>query len=164
MAYDTVNNPNGPAMNGFAAGIYMKDNSTQFVGYGHYPSTSPLFVTSPSSTFILLNPPGALMSGGNGTLDNTKAFYLLNHPSLTWILTNQTEMMNLPNTIKLNLGTYPYFFGRVMYNGSYRVGKVHAGNGAFGLWIQLVTNEIRISDLFEVLTCSSNLVNYLSKF
>lgn len=97
-----------------------------------------------------------MLSGTSEYLDNTTSFYLLNHPSLTWVSTNSSAMMNLPNTIKLNMaGAWPYFYGRALHNGAYRVGKVHAGGGFFGLWIWTGSGETSFSSGFEVLTCAS---------
>lgn len=97
-----------------------------------------------------------MLSGSSEMLDNTTSFYLFNHSSLTWVATKNSAMMNVPNTIKLNFGgLWPYFYGRVFHNGSYRVGKVHVGNA---LYIWFGSSEIRFDSGFEVLTCSSNLL------
>lgn len=107
----------------------------------------------------MTNPPGVVLAAVGEVLDNKTSFYLLNHPSLTWVATNNTDMMTLPNTLKLNAGgSWPYFYGRVMYNGSYRVGKLHAGGGAFGFWVWIEPVQFSSTSGFEVLTCATNLI------
>lgn len=156
VAYDTVNNINGPAVNGFAAGIYYKDNSTEYVGYGSF-STGICVSSSPSPGPVLINPPGAMMTCTSDTYDNNTSFYLLNHPSLTWVASNPSAMLTLPNTIKFNKSPYPFLFGRVFYNGAYQIGKIHAGNGLYGLYLGSASGvqSFTGSSVFEVLTCAA---------
>lgn len=106
---------------------------------------------------ILLSPPGArLRCGLNDHIDNESAYYLLNHPKLRWVPTNSTKLMEVPNTIKLDGGEhFKFMFGRVFYDGAFRVGKLHAGPNAFNIWIEdKKGEESGFAQEFQVLTCA----------
>lgn len=82
--------------------------------------------------------------------------FLLKHPNLKWVPTNTSAMMSLPGTLMIN-PVRPFMFGRIVYKGNYHIGKLHAGGGAYGLWLNTpVDGQLSFTTNFEVLTCFSN--------
>lgn len=106
---------------------------------------------------ISTNPtaPGAYMTCYDGDVyDKTSAFFLANHPDLAWVPTNIISMFSIANPIKINGGLWPFMFGRVLINGRYSIGKIHAGNGAYGLYVRSSSGVLRFNYDYEVLTCN----------
>lgn len=154
MSYDPVNAVSAPEVDGFQGGVYYADNVTkEFVGYGDGSSCAN---QNPVGCYIrTVNGPGCYIScGGPERFDNLTAKYLLNHPQLTWVPTNTTAMRTLPNVLQISGNGWIFFFGRILYQGYYQVGKLHAGPGTFTLYIQEPSGATSYSTEFEVLTCA----------
>lgn len=130
------------------------DNSAEYVGYGNATSCRN---QAPCPAVISTNPtaPGAYMTCSFGNVyDRTSAYFLANHPDLAWVPTNIISMFSVANPIKINGGLWPFMFGRVLINGRYSIGKIHAGNGAYGLYVQGSSGELLFKYDYEVLTCN----------
>lgn len=157
MPYDPVNGKNDPVRYGFKAGKYYKDGSTQYVGFGGFKGYCEIQSQVPAA--IQLTPkPGAYMSCLNRPyVDKKTAHYLLKHPDLQWVKTNNKDMHSLQNALKVNPAPTEHFlFGRIKIDGEYRLGKVEARGGINewdGLWVEGQTAESHHKRGFEVLVC-----------
>lgn len=158
VPYDASYDYKTPEVDGFQAGISLKDNITkQFVGYG-----SSCGDQDPVPCSIETNKTnrGCYIScGDKGAFDNQTAFYLLAHSKLTWTKTDVRRMPTVSNTLKVFTGGLSMMFGRVFYEGNYRVGKVYiqTKTGRDGLYLTTSKGEIFLRSKFEILSCSSNL-------
>lgn len=143
---------NDPVSYGFVGGYYYKDNSTQYVGYGTFSGYCT--VENPCPGGIQLTPtPGAYVTCANiPSVDSKSAYYLLNHPNLNWVRSNASNTIarNIPGGITITGNTYTFYFGRILYNGLYRLGKVHAVNGKMFLEVAGTENTYTC---YDVLTC-----------
>lgn len=151
-----VNGINDPVSYGFAGGVSTKDfNRFEYVGYDNSTGSGCAGI-SPVPGYILTSP--ASDAGVYITCTNdfkaSNGFYLLEHPNLKWVPSDTTEMMSLPGTLMIN-PVKPYMFGRILYKGNYHIGKLHAGGGAYGLWLNTpFDGQLSFTTNFEVLTCS----------
>lgn len=156
VPYDPVNAVSAPEVNGFQGGVHYADNVTkQFVAYC---DGTPCSNQNPVSCCLrLVNGPGCYVTCGGGLkFDNKSVKYLLNHPQLTWVKTDTTAMQSLPNVLQVSGNGGIFFFGRVLYQGNYQVGKTHAGPPAVGymFYFEGPSGPIAYSNGFEVLTCA----------
>lgn len=154
MRYESSKNISAPAIAGFQGGMSWKDNSAEYVGYGNASSCGN---QAPCPAVISTNPtaPGAYMTCSTGEVyDGTSAYFLANHPDLTWVPTNIISMFSVANPVKINGGLWPFMFGRVLINGRYSIGKIYAGNGVYGLYVQSSSGSIYYKSDYEVLTCN----------
>lgn len=155
IKYDPINSPNDPEIYGFEGGIGYKENVKQFVGYGNFTSWNCLGENpTPGGVQITASIGVHIICKNQPIVDKKSAFYLLKHPNLKWISTTTSRMFVVPGTLKLGYGSFPtFYFGRTIYKGEYRVGKVHASRNFFdGLWIETEDGEKERGE-FEVLVC-----------
>lgn len=144
MPYDVVNGINDPVLYGFSGGVSTKDLKTlQYVGYGNYTG-SPCDAQNPVSGYVLTSPAlsaGVYMVCTNDYKAIYNGHYLLKHSNLKWVPTNTTAMMTLPGTLMIN-PVRPFMFGRILYKGNFHIGKLHAGGGAYGLWLSTADGSL----------------------
>ena len=72
-------------------------------------------------------------------------FYLINHPNLTWIPSNDTHALTLKNAITIG----SILFGRIIKNGVTYLGKYQVQ----GFHYVNTSIEVRTSSGFDILTC-----------
>lgn len=156
--YDPINAPKAPEINGVVAG---KTHRTGFdydvyVGNGNNLFNSYCTDQNPVPGFISTYPgeEAAYLKCGDLYNDTKTANYLLAHPDLKYINTNTVDMLNIAGTLKQNNGVFPFLYGRILFNGRYYSGKVHAGNGAFIMRFNTADGEKNATTNFDVLTCT----------
>jgi hypothetical protein len=151
VPYDTVNDIQGPELNGFQGAVHFIDGkSKQFVGYGKScgdQTKSPGYILTNSSA------PGCYMACGALYYDKVNAFYLLAHSDLKWVPTDLKAMYNVKGTLKTSDGRLYFMFGRIMYKGFYTLGKIHHTTGS-SFFIQNEYESIHFDSGFEVLACA----------
>lgn len=74
--------------------------------------------------------PGGFITCGGGHYKVGNLFYVIDHPNLVWVETNNTDMTsNLPNALKITGNKYVFLFGRVVEGNVSYPAKVHNGVG-----------------------------------
>lgn len=117
---------------------------------------------APCSLTITGSSPGCnIPCGSTQVYDGKTSFYLLSNANLHWVPTDATNLVNIPNAIKV-LGPFNFMFGRILYNGNYILGKVQAGNGIYNFQTVTSNGQIQNTTGFEILTCS--IANLCGKF
>lgn len=146
-----MNDIKGPELNGFQGGIHFVDGKTRlYVGYGYSgcgQSMSPGYIITNSSA------PGCYMACGGLYYDKSQVYYLVAHPKLTWVPTDLKAMYNVPGTLKISDGRWPFMFGRILYKGFYTLGKIHHTTES-SFYIQNEETSIPFTTGFEILACS----------
>lgn len=151
--YDAINARTDPDCHGFAGGIDY-DGTEQFVGYGDNKVCNQI----PSSGFISTGhgnkSAGAYLPCCPLSFDNETAFYLLKHPNLKWVPTNAETKFQHKNAVTIE-GNYKFAFGRVYYEGEYRLGKLHYDIPDNQLYLMRAGgSQTSFSKKFEILTCA----------
>lgn len=154
-----------PDIYGFRGGTEY-DGSPTYVGYGNNDDCTPK--QNPCPGYILLNTefPSVRMtcSSFNGmTFDSKDSHYLLNHPNLKWVNTNISDLMNIDDALTIESQYWKFMFGRILFRGEYRLGKVQLNNykrNKMGLYISQSNFDVLYFPTgFQVLTCSDSHVN-----
>ena len=155
MPYDVQYGISDPDLYGVAGGVSYKDFKTpQFVGYGNF-TTPRCQIQNPGAGYILTKPAseaGAYFPCVQDYHSLVNVHYLLRHSNLKWIPTDSSAMMSVPGVITIG-SDVPFFFGRVLLDGNYHIGKVHAGAGAFGIWLNAANGALDFTSNYEILTC-----------
>lgn len=151
--YDIDNNPTAPKTKGFLGGISLKDNVTkQYVGYG--PSCNRKYANMPCYILTTNASKGCYVSCEKEVRQSKSIFYLKSHEKLNWKETNVNTMINVKGTIKFSSKGFPFMFGRIMSEGNYRLGIIHAMDGFYQFEVQGSNNTLTYTEGFEILTCS----------
>lgn len=108
------------------------DGDPWYVGYG---DNSGCISQNVVPVLLSANPktPGGYSTCGGAAYKVTGTYYVIDHPNLVWVSTNNTDMMTLTNALKITGVKYSFFFGRVVDGNVTYPGKVHNGNGYVGL-------------------------------
>lgn len=150
IKYDPVNGREDPNFKGFLGGFNF-DNTKEFIGYGdnnachEYPCAG--FISTDTDYAA-----GAYMACKHGgSFDNKNAYYLAKNQNLKWKATQMSEVNSIGNILKTPNDRIAW--GRIKYEGQYRVGKIHLD---WGFYLQMQNNtEKRFENSFEVLTCET---------
>lgn len=142
-------------MYGFPGGIYYKDGSTQYVGYGDGNACS-LMTTSPGYILTTQGKAGCYMpcqDSKTEMFDTAKAFYLAYHPKLRWVKTTVSNVNNQAGAVHINPPGWDLKFGRMCSKTLNQVGRIHYAALIFRLFSSGVYNEITGSSFIDVLVC-----------
>lgn len=149
-------NPDFPKLYGVLAGYSFKDDKTeQYIGHGatgYFSSKACIIQTTAE--------PGCHIDYMDEMITSTKdTFYLVSHPNLTWIATDDEKVFKIPDVIRYtteNMG-FNFMYGRVKIGGFYRMGIVETTYPSLeGYYFSLITPAgKKWLNEFEVLSCSS---------
>jgi hypothetical protein len=138
---------------GFQGGISYHDNTTkQYVAFGS--SCDPRYKYMPC--YIVKSDDGDrcnVLCDKEFSVKN-QIFYLELHSKLKWITTDVNSMLNIKGILKITGGGYPLMFGRVFYEGNYRLGMIHAIDEPYSFKFQGPDGLLSYTQGFEILTCS----------
>lgn len=143
-----------PGFYGFVGGVHYTGRP-EYVGYGNSNCGGN---QNPCAGYIdiSLPNPGGYFSCSSLMYDRNGSYYLLQHPNLKWVATDITAMKTQQTAVKLVGAIHTFLYGRALYNGQHRLGKVHINTGDLGLYIQLEDNNkfTKYTTGFEILTCT----------
>ena len=150
-----MNNRTAPEMYGFPGGIYHKDGSTQYIGYGN-GNGCRLMTTCPGFILTTEGKAGCYMpcqDTKTEMFDTTKAFYLAYHPKLRWVNTTISDVNNHAGAIRFNPNGWHLKIGRTCSKNLVQVGRVHYTAIYLRLFSYGIYTELGGSSFMELLVC-----------
>jgi hypothetical protein len=155
LRYDPINDPFGPEINGFEAGVNFDDGITkQYVGYGYATGGGSTQDKCPGYLNVRNKPKGCYMTISHVlSFDNQTVYYLANHSDLEWVLSNITSMQTLQGAVAVTGSGYPFLFGRIKFKEFYQLGKAHNGNIGYRFHIHDQNHSLSYDTGFEIVRC-----------
>lgn len=127
------------------------DGNPEYVGFGDNPNCGEY----PAAGFVVPAGPkgaGAYMSCNVGqSFDNVNASFLIDSTKYRWMMSTSATVMSDSTALVLH-GNRDWRYGRVFYNGAYRVTKIHPNTN---LYMIDETGAEKSFSNFEVLTCGA---------